>query len=375
MATFGKYTYEAPKPKGEAAGPGGKAAPDQTTVLRAPVPAPGAGVPKPPKEPPKMVGFGKPSGEGAAEPGKAGGKAKGGLFGRKDAKAKPAKGAAPRAAGPRGPQTTESHRKRLTIMCGVFAAIAVGSVAFGAAELASANGIKNAIYGTTTPVVVLTGDVSGGSVIQESQLKIADVPTTYVPSDAATEISQVAGKTAVVNLHANSAISQNSITGSENATSLDVAVSAGNVGYMTSLSGAAAASPMVKPGDRVDIMTSDRQGNASMFATGVRVLAVDGKLADDKSGNGYSTMTFDLTPQQAADLFELIDVRGGSIHLVIPPKTNDSGSNATGADASASTSGGTTEAATTGVQAQGENSSQAAPEAQQAQTAPTTAGA
>lgn len=375
MATFGKYTYEAPKPKGEAAGSGGKAAPDQTTVLRAAVPAPGAGIPKPPKEPPKKSGFGKPSGEKApgAVPGKADGKAKGGLFGRKDGKAKAAKGTTPRAAGPRGPQTTESHRKRLTIMCGVFAAIAVGSVAFGAAELASANGIKNAIYGTTTPVVVLTGDVSGGSVIQESQLKIADVPTTYVPSDAATEISQVAGKTAVVNLHANSAISQNSITGSENATSLDVAVSAGNVGYMTSLSGAAAASPMVKPGDRVDIMTSDKDGNASMFATGVRVLAVDGKLADDKSGNGYSTMTFDLTPQQAADLFELIDVRGGSIHLVIPPKTNDSASNATGASASAS--GGTTAPTTVEAQGQAAPETQAAPEAQQAQTAPTTAGA
>ena len=330
MANFGKYTYSRPvaedggasapspaprpsapglgKPMGaQAQGRPGTADPDVTTTM-----------PKVP-EPPRAAGPAAvpPQAPPASSPA-SGGTDKGGRrlpFGRKAP-------AGPAFAAERRTDTSASdrYRRRLTLACGVMGFVAVLSVGVGAAELATASSLNERVLGQSRTVVTLTQDVPAGTTITDAMVSMGQVPSASSPVDAATDAAQVVGMRALVNMTSGNAVSTGSLVGSEDATELDMAVSDGHVAYMVSISGAAAASPMVKPGDRVNIMSGGGGQQGQVLAEDVRVLAVGSKLTDDGASEDYGTMTFELTPEEANKVFELTEVTGGAIHLVIPPK-------------------------------------------------------
>lgn len=259
---------------------------------------------------------GHQGGEAASKPGKGPRK---GPFG-KGREGKPKEG------GAKAPAAERTHR-RLCVACGVATAIAVASLGIGGAEISSAVSLKGQLEGSCEQLVTLTRDVRAGEVISEADLEVASVPAAWAPSDAATDKSQVAGKVAVVDLTGGNAVSRGSLSGSETASRLPAAVSAGNVGYMLSFSSSAdAASPMLRPGDRVDVMAGGDGMDATVICSDVRVIAVDGSLDGSEASAGYSTVTFDLTYDQAAELFATTQGSSQSVHLlVLPQQTTSAG--------------------------------------------------
>lgn len=211
-------------------------------------------------------------------------------------------------------------KRRLAVACGVASAIAVAAVGLGGAELSSALQVRRELAEATTPLVTLKRSVSAGEAISESDLVVADVPTAFAPADAATETSQVAGKVAVVDMTEGNAVSRGSLTGSETASSLPGAVTSGHVGYMLSFASSAdAASPLLRPGDRVDVMGGADGQEPAVICSDVRVIAVDGSLSASAPASDYSTVTLDVTEEQAAQLFAATS-GNSSVHLLALPR-------------------------------------------------------
>ena len=90
---------------------------------------------------------------------------------------------------------------------------------------------------------------------------------------------------------------------------------------MLSLSGANAMSPLRHVGDRVDVLSGSSDTRGAVIASEVRVLALDGRLSGGSS-DGYSSVTLELTDQQAQDIFQMTDVQGTAIHLAAPAQTD-----------------------------------------------------
>ena len=211
----------------------------------------------------------------------------------------------------------EATKRRLAVACGVATAIAVAAVGVGGTQLAAAMQLRQEVLGSTEHVATLTRSVRAGETISEADLELADVPSASAPSDATDDLSAIAGKVAIVDMTEGNAVSQNSLMGSEAATSLPTAVSEGNVGYMMSLpSTDAAASPMLKPGDRVDVLAGSDGAEPSVIVSDVRVIALDGRMGREGDQADYSTVTLDVTPEQASQLYQAAD----SAHLLVLPR-------------------------------------------------------
>lgn len=223
-------------------------------------------------------------------------------------------------------QSGDRAKRRLAIACGIASAVAVMAVGLGGAELASAMRVRAELSETTKPLVTLTRSVAAGETVSSSDLTVTDVPTAFAPADAATEASQVAGRVAVVDLTAGNPVSRGSVSGSETASTLPGAVSEGHVGYMLSFSSSAdAASPLLRPGDRVDVMGGADGQEPAVICSGVRIVAVDGSLSSSATSSDYSTVTLDVTEDQASQLFAATS-GNSSVHLLaLPTPAHQSG--------------------------------------------------
>lgn len=219
----------------------------------------------------------------------------------------------------------ERAKRRLAIACGVISAVAVAAVGVGGAELAAAIQMRGELTEATEPLVTLTRSVRAGETISTSDLAVSDVPSAFAPSDAATSADQVAGRVAVVDMTQGNPVSRGSLSGSETASSLPGAVSAGNVGYMLSFSSSAdSASPLLRPGDRVDVMAGTDGADPVVICSDVRVIALDGALASSGSSADYSTVTLDVTEDQASRLFSASQ-GNSSVHLLVLPAKASAG--------------------------------------------------
>ena len=211
---------------------------------------------------------------------------------------KAASRAAPKAA-PAGP--TKGSRV-LTAVAAAAIAVSVGATAFSGMRLAESSAIIAKNETDSVNVVVTTRDVAAGETISESDLETQSVPKAYCPTDAATKVSDVAGHTSITTQTAGTSISLSSIQASASPAHITSAIEDGHVAIALSLDSSHGLSPLLAVGDRVNVLAAVSDGTTSSTETicdGVKVVALDSALTGTPEA-GYSLVTLDVTPEQAA---------------------------------------------------------------------------
>ena len=206
--------------------------------------------------------------------------------------------AAPKAA-PAGP--TKGSRV-LTAVAAAAIAVSVGATAFSGMRLAESSAIIAKNETDSVNVVVTTRDVAADETISESDLEIQSVPKAYCPTDAATKVSDVAGHTSITTQTAGTSISLSSIQASASPAHITSAIEDGHVAIALSLDSSHGLSPLLAVGDRVNVLAAVSDGTTSSTETicgDVRVIARDSALTGTPEA-GYSLVTLDVTPEQAA---------------------------------------------------------------------------
>ena len=206
--------------------------------------------------------------------------------------------AAPKAA-PAGP--TKGSRV-LTAVAAAAIAVSVGATAFAGVRLAESSAIIAKNETDSVNVVVTTRDVAAGETISESDLETQSVPKAYCPTDAATKVSDVAGHTSITTQTAGTSISLSSIQASASPAHITSAIEDGHVAIALSLDSSHGLSPLLAVGDRVNVLAAVSDGTTSSTETicdGVTAVARDAALTGTPEA-GYSLVTLDVTPEQAA---------------------------------------------------------------------------
>ena len=190
-------------------------------------------------------------------------------------------------------------RKKMSVVTGVAFGIAAASLAFGGMALSTAAAIDARNNADSVEVVVTTQDVDPGSVVDESILTTEKVPKTWVPANAIMpdDVDNLVGHVTITGITANQPIQSSSIQDWYVPSALSSAMEDGHVAYTLGIDASSGMAYMLHVGDYVKILGLGDEFNH------VRVIALDGTLSGNTGDNGYSTITFDLTVDQANTLF------------------------------------------------------------------------
>lgn len=220
----------------------------------------------------------------------------------KAAESRPASPAPRRAAPKAAPAGPTKGSRVLTAVAAAAIAVSVGATAFSGMRLAESSAIIAKNETDSVNVVVTTRDVAAGETISESDLETQSVPKAYCPTDAATKVSDVAGHTSITTQTAGTSISLSSIQASASPAHITSAIEDGHVAIALSLDSSHGLSPLLSVGDRVNVLAAVSDGTTSSTETicgDVRVIALDSALTGTPEA-GYSLVTLDVTPEQAA---------------------------------------------------------------------------
>lgn len=229
--------------------------------------------------------------------------------------------AAPKAA-PAGP--TKGSRV-LTAVAAAAIAVSVGATVFSGMRVAESSAIIAKNEANSVNVVVTNRDVAAGETITEADLETQAVPKAYCPTDAATKVSDVAGHTSLTTQTAGVSISLSSLQASSSPSHITSAIEDGHVAIALSLDSSKSLSPLLRVGDRVNVMAVVSDGATSSAETvcaNVKIIALDSALSGSPDA-GYSLVTLDVTEDQAAAI-----VANPNVTLTAIPQTAEGASDA-----------------------------------------------
>lgn len=282
-----------------------------------PTQAPSASaMPQMPATPRAPYDFGQPQTQpGAREPDKA---EKGfPLFSKKEKKPREKKAKSLKSPLEKRAAKQRGDARRLTTLCGALAAVSVFAIGFSAVTFMSGQEMIGRATANLKSVVTVTQNVAVGSTITEDMLAVTQVPSEFVPDDAADEIDQVAGHKALSALTAGIPVSLTTIQASEEPANMASAVRDGYVAKMYALEGSAGMSPFLSPGDYVTCTyAKDTSGTSeNVVLKHVRIIAVGSQLTGT-GAEGYSSLTFELTQEQVEDISHAT-----SFYVTIEPRS------------------------------------------------------
>lgn len=255
-----------------------------------------------------------------------------GRFGKAEGKkdAKPAEGrnpsAAPRRAAPKpAPAGPSKGTRALTVVAAAAIAVSVGATVFSGMRVAESSAIIAKNEANSVNVVVTNRDVAAGETIDEADLETQAVPKAYCPTDAATKVSDVANHTSLTTQTAGTSISLSSLQASSSPAHITSAIEDGHVAIALSLDSSKSLSPLLRVGDRVNVMAVVSDGATSSAETvcaNVKIIALDSALSGSPDA-GYSLVTLDVTEDQAAAI-----VANPNVTLTAIPQTAEGASDA-----------------------------------------------
>lgn len=255
-----------------------------------------------------------------------------GRFGKAEGKkdAKPAEGrnpsAAPRRAAPKpAPAGPSKGTRALTVVAAAAIAVSVGATVFSGMRVAESSAIIAKNEANSVNVVVTNRDVAAGETIDEADLETQAVPKAYCPTDAATKVSDVANHTSLTTQTAGTSISLSSLQASSSPAHITSAIEGGHVAIALSLDSSKSLSPLLRVGDRVNVMAVVSDGATSSAETvcaNVKIIALDSALSGSPDA-GYSLVTLDVTEDQAAAI-----VANPNVTLTAIPQTAEGASDA-----------------------------------------------
>jgi pilus assembly protein CpaB len=199
-------------------------------------------------------------------------------------------------------------------------------------------------YGNMVPVVVAKTDIKELELIDDTKVHVVTVPSKYKMPGAFNKEELVYNTIASVPIKSGEQITKPRITYPGSRTGLSRQVGIGRRAISVRLNEAQAVSKLIKPGDRVDILTLIDYANGQkdkmkvktilqdvyVLATGLNVtkelplvgMQVEKKVKSLNLTNytGFNTITLELTPFQVQKLIFLVKT-DGAIHISL--RNND----------------------------------------------------
>ncbi len=190
-------------------------------------------------------------------------------------------------------------------------------------------------------VVVANQDINELSMINETMLRLDTVPKSYVQPGTFGDIKDVVGLITTVPIKKGEQLLQNKVLFEETQSQLSARVSKGKRAITIPVSDIHGVGRLIKPGDRIDILSSIDYGEGDrekrevktvlqdilVIATGRRVIAsiptetikdpLTGKeiQRDLRKDTKYTTVTVETTPEEAQGIVFLLTSGEGNIFL------------------------------------------------------------
>jgi len=164
----------------------------------------------------------------------------------------------------------------------------------------------------TSKIVTAAQDIPANTLITQDMLETKDVPTDAILPGAISKISDVVGKALKSDIFVGEQIISAKIIvpGETSNGALSYAIEPGMRAITIGVDATAGVAGMLRPGDHIDLMGEyDVAGTVytDLVAEYLNILAVDGVLSEtgktaDGSSVAYSTITLEVTPQQAMEI-------------------------------------------------------------------------
>lgn len=204
-----------------------------------------------------------------------------------------------------------------------------------------------------TPVVVAAAALPAGKVLSVEDLAKREMPAAYLPGGtlAVDEIATVIGQQLVIPLAAGDALSMAHLSG-HGGQALASRLLNGTRAVTVPVDEVSSQAGLVRPGDQVDLLLAEETSEGSVRCVTVKpllesltVLATGAHQVDPARGAdellqrraelgiSYSTMTLDVTPEQAqqlalalrvGDLIPLLRGQGDATPVALKPRVSDS---------------------------------------------------
>jgi pilus assembly protein CpaB len=164
----------------------------------------------------------------------------------------------------------------------------------------------------TSKIVTAAQDIPANTLITQEMLESTDVPTDAVLPGAITKMSDVVGKAMKSDVYIGEQIISAKIIvpGETGDGALSYAIEPGMRAITIGVDSTAGVAGMLRPSDRIDLMGEyDVAGTVytDLVAEYINILAVDNILSEtgkaaDGGTPGYTTITLEVTPQQAMEI-------------------------------------------------------------------------
>ena len=140
------------------------------------------------------------------------------------------------------------------------------------AALTAASAVQTPPPATST-VVVAAADLAGGSVLDRRDLAERDVPADLAPAYASRRLEPLIGRRLAVGVRAGEPLAAHRLAGSEQRRAAP--------GLTTVPVRIADGASLLRPGDVIDLVAADQQGEARTIARGLPVISAAAEASDD----------------------------------------------------------------------------------------------
>lgn len=208
--------------------------------------------------------------------------------------------------------------KKLAGITAIAVCVAVAATTYSYFVTSNATAELSEVRQATTPAVFTVADIPQGTVLSSEMLKVVDVPSPYVGAGTFTSVDDLVGKSTLYAITANSQMTSGMLSGQDNATALAATLAEGSVGYAVAVDGETGVANLIHQNDRVDVLS-----DGTVVLQNVRAVALDRMLTGETTS--YSTVTLEVTIEQAQALQVVQQAGIGPVRLVLRPTLEQQG--------------------------------------------------
>lgn len=177
------------------------------------------------------------------------------------------------------------------------------------------------------PVVVAALQIPFGKKVEASDLKVATMPKSMVPSSALTEAEEIEGRVATTTIYPGEMILKEKVAAFGGGSALSAVIAPNKRAVTVRVNDVIGVAGFLMPGNRVDIVAAKRDGNRNYesrtLLENVKVLAVDQTASPEKDKPVIvRAVTLELSSDEAEELVKA--TQEGMIQLALRNPLDDS---------------------------------------------------
>lgn len=224
-------------------------------------------------------------------------------------------------------EQNETRTLWISIASAIFAVILL----YGWAQDKRANFARK--FGQTKTVVVARENIREFDILDESKMEVVEKPADFLQPDAIQNPTEVIGQIALAPIKKGEQILNTKLVFPDKSTGLSMQVSPGKRAATVPVNEVQGVAKLIKPGDRVDVVAGVDDGkgvnkvrrlrtilqNITVLATGQSIVdnlpikvvqgdQEDYEIRNLRVQNDYGTITLEVTPSEAQNLFYLASI-------------------------------------------------------------------